>query len=313
MTFLNCNNIPETTFKILSIISWLFFIATGIASVVYLSNEYEIIWTIEKKYKYSNIDCYPLQMNHVLIYMVFLINIVFGILALLFFFNKNIADSMNKIWTRLHFFPLIIVSFLFLLGEGFYPLYDKYYSNNKNYSRYYSHIQSIKIFGFCLSTIALAIFIFLYYMTEFKKLKNKWYIIFTPKKGAYSCIITLLYYYFFYSLYQLIEISFPDMGESRLILCKKVCSILFSILFGLGSIVFSILFKDLMVGVMNILINLGMTIYFFNINYYIRYVYYDMEYATGIIDIVIMVIQAGGIIFLLLKYRDECFSTEFKL
>jgi hypothetical protein len=249
-------------------------------------------------------------MDNVLIYMVFLINIVFGISALLFFFNKNIADSMNKIWTRLHFFPLIIVSFLFLLGEGFYPLYDKYYSNNKNYSRYYSHIQSIKIFGFCLSTIALAIFIFLYYMTEFKKLKNKWYIIFTPKKGAYSCIITLLYYYFFYSLYQLIEISFPDMGESRLILCKKVCSILFSILFGLGSIAFSILFKDLMVGVMNILINLGMTIYFFNINYYIRYVYYDMEYATGIIDIVIMVIQAGGIVFLFIKYRKECFSTE---
>jgi hypothetical protein len=313
MTFLNCNNIPETTFKILSIISWLFFIATGIASVVYLSNEYEIIWTIEKKYKYSNIDCYPLQMNHVLIYMVFLINIVFGILALLFFFNKNIADSMNKIWTRLHFFPLIIVSFLFLLGEGFYPLYDKYYSNNKNYSRYYSHIQSIKIFGFCLSTIALAIFIFLYYMTEFKKLKNKWYIIFTPKKGAYSCIITLLYYYFFYSLYQLIEISFPNMDQSKLILCKKVCSILFSILFGLGSIAFSIVFKDLMVGVMNILINLGMIIYFFSINIYIRYVYYDMEYATGIIDIVIMVIQAGVIVFLLLKYKNECLSTELKL
>jgi hypothetical protein len=309
MTFFNCNDIPKLIFKILSIVSWLFFIATGIASVVYLSNSNEIIWTIKKKD--LDTECYPLQMNYVLIYIVFLITIVFGILALFFFLNKNVLDNMQKNWTRLHFFPLIIVSFLFSLGEGFYPLYDRYFSSNRNYSRYYSHLQSITIFGFCLSTIALVSFIFLYYMTNFEKIKNKWCIIFTPKNGAYSCIITLLYYYFFYSLYQLIEISFPDMDQTKLILCKKVCSILFSLLFGLGSIVFSILFKDLIVGVMNILINIGMITYFFNINYYIRYVYYDMEYATGIIDIVIMAIQAGAIAFLLLKYRNECFSTKF--
>lgn len=311
MACLNCD-IPKLIFKILSIVSWLFFIGTGIASIVYLSNKYNIIWTISEKSPFSSseVECYPLQMNIVLIYIVFLIAILFGILALIFFINRNVLDSMHKNWTRLHFFPLMIVSFLFLLGEGFFPLYKNYYSNNENFSRFYSHIQSIRIFGFCLSAISLAAFIFIYYVTNFKKLKSKWYIIFTPKKGAYSCIITLLYYYFFYSLFQLIEISFPDMGETQFILCKKVCSILFSILFGLGSIVFSILFKDLMVGVMNILINLGMTIYFFNINYYIRYVYYDMEYATGIIDIVIMVIQAGGIVFLLIKYRKECFSTE---
>ena len=305
--------IKKLTFKILSIVSWLFFIGTGIASIVYLSNEYKIIWTIEKKsfYRSSEAECYPLQMNNTIIYIIFLITIVFGILALAFFLNKDIFDNMHKNWTRLHFFPLIIVSFLFLLGEGFYPLYKNYLDHNKNYSRYYSHIHSVRIFGFCLSAIALVALIFIYYMTNFRRLKSKWYIIFTPKKGAYSCIITLLYYYFFYSLFQLIEISFPDMGQSKLILCKKVCSILFSILFGLGSIVFSILFKDLMVGVMNILINLGMTIYFFKIDYYIRYVYYDIEYATGIIDIVIMVIQAGGIVFLLLKNRKECFSTYF--
>lgn len=310
MEYLNFSDIQKSTFTILSIVSWLFFIGTGIASVVFLSNSNEKIWTIERKDSYSSseIDCYPLQMNHVLIYIVYVITIVFGILALLFLFNKTILKGMQKNWTRLHFFPLIIVSFLFLLGEGFYPLYEKYRESNKNFSRYYSHIQSIKIFGFCLSAIALAIFIFIYFMTDYK-LKNKLYYILTPKKGAYSCFISLLYYYFFYSLYQLIEISFPEMSESSLILCKKVCSILFSILFGLGSIFFSIFFKDLMVGVMNILINLGMTIYFFQIDYYIRFVYYEMEYATGIIDIVIIVIQAGGIIFLLMKHREDCLNV----
>jgi len=308
MKCFNSNDIQKSTFTILSIVSWFFFIATGIASVVYLSNSYKIIWTIERKgsYNSSEIDCYPLQMNLVLIYIVYSITIVFGILALLFLLNKTILDGMQKNWTRLHFFPLIIVSFLFLLGEGFYPLYKK--NENENFSRFYSHIQSIRIFGFCLSAIALAIFIFIYCMTDYK-LKNKLYYILTPKKGAYSCLISLLYYYFFYSLYQLIEISFPGMGETRLFFCKKVCSILFSILFGLGSIFFSIFFKDLMVGVMNILINLGMAIYFFQINIYIRFVYYEMEYAIGIIDIVIIVIQAGGIIFLLMKYREDCLSV----
>jgi len=308
MKCFNSNDIQKSTFTILSIVSWFFFIATGIASVVYLSNSYKIIWTIERKgsYNSSEIDCYPLQMNLALIYIVYSITIVFGILALLFLLNKTILDGMQKNWTRLHFFPLIIVSFLFLLGEGFYPLYKK--NENENFSRFYSHIQSIRIFGFCLSAIALAIFIFIYCMTDYK-LKNKLYYILTPKKGAYSCLISLLYYYFFYSLYQLIEISFPGMGETRLFFCKKVCSILFSILFGLGSIFFSIFFKDLMVGVMNILINLGMAIYFFQINIYIRFVYYEMEYAIGIIDIVIIVIQAGGIIFLLMKYREDCLSV----
>ena len=308
MKCFNSNDIQKSTFTILSIVSWFFFIATGIASVVYLSNSYKIIWTIERKgsYNSSEIDCYPLQMNLVLIYIVYSITIVFGILAVLFLLNKTILDGMQKNWTRLHFFPLIIVSFLFLLGEGFYPLYKK--NENENFSRFYSHIQSIRIFGFCLSAIALAIFIFIYCMTDYK-LKNKLYYILTPKKGAYSCLISLLYYYFFYSLYQLIEISFPGMGETRLFFCKKVCSILFSILFGLGSIFFSIFFKDLMVGVMNILINLGMAIYFFQINIYIRFVYYEMEYAIGIIDIVIIIIQAGGIIFLLMKYREDCLSV----
>ena len=308
MKCFNSNDIQKSTFTILSIVSWFFFIATGIASVVYLSNSYKIIWTIERKgsYNSSEIDCYPLQMNLALIYIVYSITIVFGILAVLFLLNKTILDGMQKNWTRLHFFPLIIVSFLFLLGEGFYPLYKK--NENENFSRFYSHIQSIRIFGFCLSAIALAIFIFIYCMTDYK-LKNKLYYILTPKKGAYSCLISLLYYYFFYSLYQLIEISFPGMGETRLFFCKKVCSILFSILFGLGSIFFSIFFKDLMVGVMNILINLGMAIYFFQINIYIRFVYYEMEYAIGIIDIVIIVIQAGGIIFLLMKYREDCLSV----
>lgn len=312
MYCLNNKETQKLIFIILSIASWLFFIGTGIASLVFLSkDDYEIIWTIEKKSlnSFSGADCYPLQMNLVIIYMVFIITIAFGISALVFFLHKEILNNMHRIWTRLHFFPLIILSFLFLLGERFYPLYEEYYSNNKNFSRFYSHIKYIRIYGFCLSAIALVIFIFLYYMTEFTT--KKWYIILTPKKGAYSCLIPLLWYYFFYSLYQLIEISFPEMSEAKLILCKKVCSILFSILFGLGSIFFSIFFKDLIVGVMNILINLGMAIYFFQINYYLRYVYFEIEYATGIIDIVIMVLQAGGIVFLLLKHRSECFSTKF--
>ena len=92
MEYLNFSDIQKSTFTILSIVSWLFFISTGIASMVFLSNSYKIIWTIERKgsYNSSEIDCYPLQMNLVLIYIVYSITIVFGILALLFLLNKTI-------------------------------------------------------------------------------------------------------------------------------------------------------------------------------------------------------------------------------
>lgn len=310
--FNNSFNTIKSLLWILSILSWGFFNAAGWASIKYFIDN-NTIWTIQKV---NSQEYYPLQLNVVFIYIIFIVTMVFGIIGFVMYLLKSIFlkdnsffEGMMGIWPRLHSFPLIIVSFLFLLGEYFYPYYlDKYI--DIDYAKFYNHMIEIRIFGLTFSLIALISLIFIYYVTDLKE--NPWYVVLSTKKGAYSCLITLLWYYFFFTIYQVIEIEYPSMSEGFTIFWKKFCGIFFSILIGLGSLFFSFFFKDIVVAAMNILIYLGMSIHFFSITKIRRWYFYDNEWADGIIDIVMIVISAGMLIFLLIKYRKECFASSFE-
>ena len=113
------------------------------------------------------------------------------------------------------------------------------------------------------------------------------------KKGVYSTFIILLWYNFFHIIVSLTS----NMGIS------------FTITIGVGSIVFSIIFKDLMASFTNFLIYMGMVISFFNKNEEdkdVRKDYFNGN-ADGILDTIIMALSFACIIFLLIWCKHKLF------
>lgn len=313
----NFNRI-KTLLWILSIFSWLFFICSGWASIKYLGDKnYKIIWTIntldlEENRSYKVDTYYPIQINYVVLYIIFIITLLFAVAGFFIYLikstckkEKNIFEGMMGIWPRLHSFPLIIISFIFLLGEYFYPCYLEI--ENEDYQKYFNRMKELKIFGLAFSIIALISLIFIYIVTDLKT--DKWYIVLTIKKGTYSCLIILLWYYFCYTVYQLSDSIHPNLNNDNDRYLKNTLGIGFSSIIGIGSLIFSFLFKDIVAAIMNLLIYLGMTIYFFSIDKNIKESYAN-KLADGVLDIIHIAFSIGMIVFLLIKYRKECLQSS---
>ena len=313
-------NVIKSLLWILSILSWLFFICIGWSSLQNLQDEkYRIIWTIKiliaEEHKYNDkTTYYPLQINYVVLYIIFIFILLLAVAGFVIYIikstyrkeeNNNIFEGMMGIWPRLHSFPLIVISFIFLLGAYFH----KHYSDleEEDFQKYFNRMKEIRICGLAFSLIALISLIFIYIVTDLKT--DKWYIILTIKKGTYSCLIILLWYYFFYTIYQLNEYIYPDLSDDSDRYLKNHLGIGFSVIIGIGSLAFSFIFRDIVAAFMNILIYLGMTIYFFSINKYVME-HYGSKKADGIIDIIHIILSAGLICFLLIKYRKECFQSS---
>lgn len=315
---------------IISLLSWVLFISTGLSSIKFFhDSKYEIIWTIEKigykiDGKYTVQTYYPIQINTVMLYIIFLLLLLFAVAAFVMYIIKSlirkdddIFEGMMGIWPRLHFFPLIVVSFLFLIGQYFFPHYlNKYYiytSFDKkkgefiDYAAYFNRIKDLKIFALSLSIIGLISLIFIYIVTDLKT--DQWYVVLTIKKGFYSSMIIILWYYFCYMLYQVTDCFHPLINEEDDIYLRNHFGIGGSLVVGVGSLIFSFFFKDIVSAFMNMIIYIGMTIYYFSIQKSTRKHYYH-ELADGIIDILIIVCSIGMIAFLFFKYRDVCLSSN---
>lgn len=315
LVFTNFFTTSKSILWIISVLSWLFFICTGLTSIIYqVDFDYEIFWTIKTMGRiinnYQVKDYYPIQINTVMLYIIFIFTLLFGILGFLIYMikstclkDKQVFEGMMGIWPRLHSFPLILISFLFLLGEYFYPYYYQDYCNNNDYAKYFNHMKDIQFFGLIFSLIALISLIFIYIVTNFGK--DNWYAVLFIKKGTYSCLIILLWYYFSYMVYQVNEYIYPSMNRKTILYLRNTMGIFFSSIIGLGSLSFSFFFRDIVAAFMNLLIYLGLCIHFFLINIEIRN-YYGNKWADGIIDIVMIVLSTAMIVFLIIKYRKEC-------
>ena len=89
----------------------------------------------------------------------------------------------------------------------------------------------------------------------------------------------------------------------------KGCGLAFSIIFGIGSLVFSFVFKDLVVSSMSALIYIGLTVYYFKIDKEERKKDYCNKNADGIVDIIMFVLSVAVFVFLLIKYREQCLKS----
>ena len=317
LNFSGGDNVVKSICWIMSYLSWLLLVASGWASIKWLDDDggdehrgYSI-WNFYairtpdggdsdddplKKY-YS-----PLQMQVSLYYICFILTLIIITGGCFVFFYKTICKKDDQVvngmmgqFSKFHFFPLLCASALFIIGE----CVDR--DDEKE-----DHEKNMAISGLVFSIVGLASFIFIYIMTD---LNTDWWVLLLLKKGAFSCLIILMWYNFCYGIYWVHTFDKPEEAQDKQMDWKKGCGLAFSIIFGIGSLAFSFVFKDLVACVMNLLIYIGLTVAYFRLEKEKRKHKDANKNGDGIVDIIMLVLSVAVIVLLLIKYRENCMKS----
>jgi len=301
-------NIIKSIFLILSILSWLLVAVNNLASLKWMYNckNKEIpclVWNIQTRSVTTTggIDSayIPLQMNEIMIYIVFnfsytiiFIGCVVYIIKTLIKKDHQIIEGMLGTISQFHFFPLLCAFAMTLLAE----IIDN--DNTKD----------ITFAGLVISFVGLGTLIFIYINTNFKN--NIWWTKFCLKEGAFSCLIILFWYNFCYDIFMARKADKPNENIKK---WQKGCSLAFSIIFGIGSIAFSYVFKDIMVSFLNILIYIGLSIHYFKELSNTSNKDYNKN-ADGAIDMIILMCSIILFSYLMVDYiKNEIMEIKSQI
>ena len=289
---------PNLILMILSYISWVAITINSWVALSWLYNKkHRTIWNIYIYIEEEGGLQAPLQMHYIMNYIVF--NFIFSIISVgcivffvttLFQKDEEVIDGIMGKISQFHFFPLLCYFGMTILGElGMKADHiEDFYDSDKA--------------GIALSLVGLISMILIYIFTEIKS-ENWWANFFL--KGTFSCLIILFWYNFCYDIYYLrLAVKKEIINEDWL----QGCGIFFSILFGLCVIAFACAFKDILMSVLNILIYIGMSIYYFNYTEKERSTRQFNKNEDGIIDIIIMVFSVVLLFYLITEKIIEKFK-----
>ena len=323
LNFSGGDNVVKSICWIMSYLSWLMLVATGWASIKWLDDDGGIehkrgwsIWNFYAARTYDDeddgadydplkLEYYPLQMQVSLYYICFILTLIVITVGCIVFFVKTIFKKDDQVingmmgqFSKFHFFPLLCASALFIIGECIYE-------DEENEA----HYKNMAISGLVFSIIGLVSFIFIYIMTD---LNADWWVLLLLKKGTFSCLIVLMWYNFCYGIFYVHQFDKDDdenYDSEKMHDWKKGCGLAFSIIFGIGSLAFSFVFKDLVACAMNLLIYIGLTVGYFKLDKELRKKKEYNKNGDGIVDIIMLVLSVAVIVLLLIKFRENCLKS----
>ena len=229
-------------FLIISIVSWLLLTVNNLASLKWLYREPYTVWNIYANNQNFGLST-PLQIDNTTIYKIFNFFFVItfiGCATLIFksFIKKDqaVLDGMLGKYSKFHFIPLLFGFVMSLLGELL--------KNDKDFNG-----DKIAYAGLVISLVGLACMIFVYIFTNINS--NEWWVSYVLNKGTFSCLIILFWYNFCYDIYLVRHSNAPGKTDND---WYKGINLAFSIIFGIGSIAFSYVFKDIIICLINIYI-----------------------------------------------------------
>ena len=256
----------------------------------------------------------PLQIDipwlQLYIFFISLVGFVFYLIFTTYKKNQNIIEGMLGNWSKYHFIPLLFIASLYIISQS---CRDYDYNGFENGLK---KLKTLLIFNLIFTIIGFISLIVIYILT---KLNSEWYIVMAIKKGVYSTFIILLWYNFFVTIIHLKKINIylkaykdtskADEYGNNIKNFFKNAGISFTIIFGLGSLIFSVVFKDLMAAFTNFLLYLGMVISFFNKNKSQRAERKESfnGWADGVLDIIYMALSFACIVFLIFWCKHKIF------
>ena len=324
LNFSGGDNVVKSICWIMSYLSWLLLVASGWASIKWLDEKRNIYdfnpfkddkinygWTVwvfdavrtPKGGRDPLENYYPFQMQVSLYYICFILTLIVITCGCVIFFVKTIFKKDDEVingmmgqFSKFHFFPLLCASALFIIGECV--------DNDLDDA---DHEKKMYISGLVFSLIGLASFIFIYIMTDLNT--KDWWVLLLLKKGVFSCLIVLMWHCFCYSIYYVHAYDNPDESGDKRLDWIKGCGLAFSIIFGVGSLAFSFVFKDIVACGMNLLIYIGLTVAYFRIPKEDRKLKENNKNGDGIVDIIMLVLSVAMAVLLMIKYREECLKS----
>ena len=315
LNFSGGDNVVKSICWIMSYLSWLLLVASGWASIKWLDEEPSIIdkhigWFIwifhadrtRKGGRDPLEDYLPFQMQVSLYYICFILTLIVITCGCVIFFVKTIFKKDDEVingmmgqFSKFHFFPLLCASALFIIGE----------CADNNLDEGLDHFKKMYISGLVFSLIGLASFIFIYIMTDLNT--KDWWVLLLLKKGVFSCLIVLMWHCFCYSIFWVH--FFDNQDDDKMLDWRKGCGLAFSIIFGVGSLAFSFVFKDIVACGMNLLIYIGLTVAYFRVPKEDRKLKEINKNGDGIVDIIMLVLSVAMAVLLMIKYREECLKS----
>lgn len=247
-----------------------------------------IFWTIVSND--NNVTLTPVMMNSIILYILFAILLLYALLSCIFIFlNRNDSSFMEGMFgtfSKFNFIPLICASALFIIGDCF---------TLSNYVK-----EELYILSFIFSAVGLGILIPIYLKTDLSQFPT--YVRLSIKKGLYPCLMALFIYNicFNFGTYGIVRKTIK-LDLLTILDWTKGCSIAFSLIIGIINLVLAFFLNDICLAGMNILIYIGLIIFFFKLPESLRKLYNGV--AEGVIDIIIEVLSLVLVVFMIYKYK----------
>ena len=274
---------------ILSFISWVLLITVQINTIQYqipfsmIDSIYYTGKLLEYDYIYIIFDSFPQYIFLIINLSAFVIYLIFTIYQK----DENILTGLFKKTAKLHFLPLFCVSSLYIMSES-YP-----YFKFKDEELLDRHL-ALFISNSALTLVGSILLIIVYAKT---KLNCQWYVIFFIKKGAYSSLIMLLWENILCNIFYLAY-------DTKIYTC-----ILFPIIRGLGAIIFSLIFNDIMVLFISLLYNIKTLEMHYLYYYYLSPEKTWIEVQIGYISLTMFLITLILMIVLIAQFRHKLYIS----
>ena len=298
----------------ISVFSWLILLICGwisfaVPDISIYGYKQFFFWNYQIIQTNKIIIPYPLCIHYVVFYIIdiaILLSITVAFVVILYIiYIKQDSKCLNGIFgfaSKFQFIPLLCVSALFIIGESV--------QKNNKMKEYFPFKGIHYFFNLLFSIMALITLTFITSQTE---IDSPSYVAWIVKHGAFSCIIALLihnmgYIISNYILYVKYQDMFEEQGEvdreyteQEVEKWEKGSYIAFSIIIGLGNMAASLILKEVVISMMNILIYIGMMVQFYKLNkHYKKDVY---KKAPGIIEAFIIFFSLVIAVFLFIRNR----------
>lgn len=301
----NEDNNSKKLYMLLSLSSWLLLLISG--WICFAVPDFKFGREIKQLFFWcyhiirtnEDVEPFPLYIHYIVFYMIAIITLLSITIAIIVYlysiFIKKDANAINGMLgniSQFHFIPLLCISALFIIGETLEE--DKIFHYEYPFKGIYY------FFNLLFTVFALSSLIFISFNT---KIQSNTYMTWSVKSCAYSCMIALLMHNLGYiiSNYGFYLHMVKNKSDNAMKRWLKGTTISFSFLIGFGNLIISIVLKQMIIAVMNILIYVGMIVQFFKIDKKTRNRYYSV--APGVIEAFILFFSLLVIAFLFIRNK----------
>ena len=236
--------------------------------------------------------------------------------------DENLFKSMISILTRFHFIPFLFIIIAFTFSQS---LANEILNSKTPF-----------IISLAFSFLGFASLVFIYFKTN---LPCEWYIVFSIKKGCFSSLITYSWFLIFYNIIKLC-LAGPNLTniynfdiKNYLKILKIAINVCISIN-GLGCLIYSLIFTDIVMLFTNVLIYKDLIIFVFSkfkfsFNNLLKYsekeiqiyiegrknLYIEIEQSIkeirisfGTVSSILMALFVAEMIFIIIRFKQKLFK-----